>query len=137
MSDDVQPTVEAAATELASRGLLTRRQALAYVLREIEDTPREETADRMGTTVSTLDSTLARARQKVESARQTIQYLDGLQNVDPADVPDDVVEDVADEYGADPGDVKRELWAINPDGAAGVAAQVAKRRVQGCEDGGG
>lgn len=61
---------------LAGAGLLTERQAEIYVLREIEQTPREATAERLGVSVNTVDNTLSTARRKVAAAAQTMVAVD-------------------------------------------------------------
>ena len=69
-----------AVSRLAACGLLSERQAEAYVLREIEAIPRPEAADRMEISVNTLDSRLAEARQKVESAEATIEEIEAIRH---------------------------------------------------------
>lgn len=74
--------VNRAIERLYDAGLLTERQAEAFVLREIELTPRPEAAESMGVKPSTLDSTLQQAKQKVESAEETLEVIDDLRHPD-------------------------------------------------------
>jgi DNA-directed RNA polymerase specialized sigma24 family protein len=76
------PTVEHTAGVLAAAGLLTERQAHAYLLREVEGVGRQATADRLGVSTSTLDSHLAKARRKVNQARETVGILEDLEDED-------------------------------------------------------
>ncbi|AFD02320.1 putative protein 39 [Haloarcula hispanica icosahedral virus 2] len=73
---EVGPTVRAAARRLSDAGLLSDRQAVAYVLREVERVERPLAAEKMGVAVSTLDNQLTDARNKVSAARQTLDLLD-------------------------------------------------------------
>lgn len=70
--------VTRAAEELSDAGLVTERQALAYVLRDVEAVPREEAAESMGISPSTLDTLLAKARRKVSAARATADAVDSI-----------------------------------------------------------
>jgi len=65
---------------LATAGLLTERQARAYVHREVELTPRRAAAEDMGITVSTLDDYRREAVGKVETAEATAEALDTIRN---------------------------------------------------------
>lgn len=62
---------------LADAGLLTERQAEAYVLRDIQGASRPVAARKMGISVNTLDDRLSEARLKVDKARDTIEIVDG------------------------------------------------------------
>lgn len=75
---NVSPTVERAARRLADPGLLTYRQALAWVLRDVEDVGREDAAHQLGLSPSTLDNHLGAARRKIRRARATIEDVDEL-----------------------------------------------------------
>lgn len=66
------PTVR----DLSSAGLLSDRQAEAYILRELEEYSRREAADLMSIEPSTLDEHLHKARQKVQAARRTVELLE-------------------------------------------------------------
>lgn len=79
--DDVDASVlyQRVAERLADAGLLTERQALAYVLRDVVERSRAETSDAMGCTVNVVDNHLRAARDKVEGARRTVDELDNLQ----------------------------------------------------------
>lgn len=68
--------IEDVIEDLAEAGLLTDRQAEAYVAREIEAVPRPATADKMGISVNRVDNLLRAARDKVEAARETIDVID-------------------------------------------------------------
>ena len=68
--------VDEAIHEITRGGLLTERQAEAFVLREIEATPRQATADEMGISVNTLDNTLSTARKKVRQAEATVKAVE-------------------------------------------------------------
>jgi DNA-directed RNA polymerase specialized sigma24 family protein len=70
--------VRALASRLAAPGILTERQAIAYVLRDVEGIPRQETADRLGCSASNLDTLLGRARSNVDDAAATLSVLHGL-----------------------------------------------------------
>jgi DNA-directed RNA polymerase specialized sigma24 family protein len=76
--EGVSPSVRAAARRLSDPGLLTDRQALAYVLRDVEDVGRQEAADRLGCSTSNLDGLLGTARRKLERARHTLEEADDL-----------------------------------------------------------
>ena len=60
---------------LVDAGLLTERQAAAYVMREVELVPREAVAVSMGIAVSTLDDYRADAIRKVEAAEATVEAV--------------------------------------------------------------
>lgn len=70
---------------LESAGLLTERQARAFVHREVELTPREAAADAMGITVSTLDDYRGDAKRKIEAARATVAAVEAIRNQLPDD----------------------------------------------------
>lgn len=63
---------------LVDAGLLTERQAEAFVLREIDPAPRDAVAESMGISVSTLDDYRADAIRKIESAEATVEALDAI-----------------------------------------------------------
>lgn len=65
---------------LVTAGLLTERQAEAFVHREVELTPRWAAAEEMGITVSTLDDYVGDAKRKVEAARETVEAVDSIRN---------------------------------------------------------
>jgi predicted DNA-binding protein (UPF0251 family) len=70
--------VEEAIDRIVTAGLLTERQAEAYVLREIESVPRQAAADHMKISVNTLDKRLGEARRKVEHAEETVNTIDNI-----------------------------------------------------------
>lgn len=77
------PSAEAAASTLADLGdVLTERQATAWVLRDVEHVPRRDAADMMGVTVSSLDTTLSRARTNIREARAVLDAVDRLTDDD-------------------------------------------------------
>jgi len=75
---DISQSVRSLASRLAAPGVLTERQALAYVLRDVEGVPREETADRLKCSESNLDTLLGRARSNVDDAAATLSVLHRL-----------------------------------------------------------
>lgn len=62
--------------ELSEVGLLTERQARAYVEREILDIGRYAVADEMGIAATTLDDYHQAAKKKVKAAAFTMGTLD-------------------------------------------------------------
>ena len=78
MSSDVEETID----RLEETGLLTERQAEAFVLRDIELVPRQATAESMGVSVNTLDNRLARAREIVEEAREGLDVIEEARHED-------------------------------------------------------
>lgn len=64
-----------AAQILTEIGVLTERQALAYVYRELVGFAREETAVAMETSKSNVDNLHRRAREKVEQAERLLAVL--------------------------------------------------------------
>jgi len=80
-------TVERAedfAAALASDGLLTERQALAYVCRDVEGLDRARAAEVMGCSVNVVDKHLRAARDKLSSAVDTIERFDRRARVAPS-----------------------------------------------------
>lgn len=71
-------TPNSAVAELVDAGLLTDRQAEAYVLRDVRHVRRERAAEAMGISPNTLDSRLRTARDKVTAARETVATVDRL-----------------------------------------------------------
>lgn len=65
--------------QLAGADLLTEKQALAYVLRDVYGIPRDDAAADMGVTASTLDKHLSAAREKLDEARTTIDHVDRIE----------------------------------------------------------
>ena len=76
--DDTSDAARELARRLAAPGVITERQATAYVLRDVEGVGRPEAADRMGCSVSNLDSLLGRARSNLDDAAATLSVLHGL-----------------------------------------------------------
>lgn len=74
--------VDDAIERLAGAGLLTERQAEAYVLRDVELVPRSAAAESMGISVNTLDKRLSEARGKTEAAESTTEALQSIQSED-------------------------------------------------------
>lgn len=77
--DGVSDAVRDLGRRLSEPGLLTERQALAYVLRDVEGVPRQEAADRLGCSVSNLDTLLGRARANLSDAADTLGVLHDLE----------------------------------------------------------
>lgn len=71
---------------LAGAGLLTKRQAEAYVYREIEHLSRGAAAERMGISPSTLDDYRSDAGTKIEDAEETLDVLERIQGRGEANV---------------------------------------------------
>lgn len=61
--------------EQASNGILTERQAHAYVAREIVGLSRQETTGLLGVKLSTVDSLYYKAREKVHGAEALVEKL--------------------------------------------------------------
>lgn len=66
--DSRHPTPPELIDELAATQILTQRQAEAYVLREIEATPREAVAEELGLSTSGLDNAVQRAKRNLRDA---------------------------------------------------------------------
>jgi len=77
--ESVSPAVRGLARRLSDPGLVTDRQALAYVLRDVEGVSRPDAAERMGSSESNLDTLLARARRNLDQANSTLQVLHDLE----------------------------------------------------------
>ena len=73
MSDAAEDWAE----HVASQGLLTERQALVFFLREVEGMRRVEIAEKLDVHPSAVDDHFRRAREKIESARGTLNVLSG------------------------------------------------------------
>jgi len=73
-------TVEEEIEMLADAGLLTERQAEAYVQRRIEATPGYAVADELGISQSTLSDYVSDAEAKIEAAEATIEALEAIRN---------------------------------------------------------
>jgi transcriptional regulator len=70
---------------LTDAGLLTERQAEAYVQRRIEATPGYAVADEMGVSQSTVSDYVSDAEAKIETARETVKAVDEIRHQLPAD----------------------------------------------------
>jgi DNA-directed RNA polymerase specialized sigma24 family protein len=79
-------SVEEEIEMLAGAELLTERQAEAYVYREIERLSRDEAAERMGISLSTLDDYRSDAAAKIEQAEGTLDVLKKIQGKREANV---------------------------------------------------
>lgn len=75
-SDPSQDRVVPTTRELAEAGLLSDRQAEAFILRVIEGRSREDAADLMGIDQSTVDDHLGAARRKIDAAGETLELVD-------------------------------------------------------------
>jgi hypothetical protein len=71
-------TVEEEIELLADAGLLTERQAEAYVQRRVEAQPGYAVADQMDIIDSTLSDYVSAAEEKVEAARDTVDALEEI-----------------------------------------------------------
>jgi formylmethanofuran dehydrogenase subunit E len=71
--------VKAAIEDLVEAGMLTERQAEAYVYRELVGFPRPDAAAQMDVSVNTLDNRLRAAKDKIEVARETVDTVSRLQ----------------------------------------------------------
>jgi DNA-directed RNA polymerase specialized sigma24 family protein len=78
-------SVEEEIDALATAGLLTERQAQAFVYREVELVPRPEAAKAMDIKPSTLDNYVADAKEKVIAAQETAEAVEKIRY----QVPDD------------------------------------------------
>lgn len=76
---NVSRSVLRAADDVAAHGVVTYRQAVAWVLRDVEGVGREEAAERMDSSVSNLDTLLGRARENIKQARLTAGIVDELE----------------------------------------------------------
>jgi formylmethanofuran dehydrogenase subunit E len=70
------------AERLAEAGLLTERQAEAFVLRRVEAVPREGAAQAMEISPNTLDEYLRAAADKIEAAEETLETLEEIRHED-------------------------------------------------------
>jgi len=74
--------IEAAASALTEAGLLTESQARVWVAREAHGLGRQETADLLDMAPSTTDTNRRRARDKVESIKETADLLGSIEGGD-------------------------------------------------------
>jgi len=80
--DPTYPKPDEVIAALADAGLLTERQAEAYVRRVIEMEPREALAEHMGIEPTTLDDHRGAAKDEIAAARKTVAILDAYRNPD-------------------------------------------------------
>jgi transcriptional regulator len=71
-------TVKEEIEMLTDAGLLTERQAEAYVQRRVEATPGYAVAEYMDISESTLSGYVSDAESKIESARETLDALEEI-----------------------------------------------------------
>jgi hypothetical protein len=71
-SEPPRDLADARVEQLTEVGLLTEREAQAYVLRDVYSMCREYTADRLGVSTSRVDNALRSARQRLQNARETV-----------------------------------------------------------------
>lgn len=71
-------TVEEEIEMLTDAGLLTERQAEAFVQRRVENTPGYAVAEEMGVTEPTLSGYVSDAEDKIEAARETLDALEEI-----------------------------------------------------------
>lgn len=86
MSTDHLLSIEEEIDALATAGLLTERQAEAFVYRHVEAVPRRQAAEAMGIEPTTLDDYAADAKRKVTAAQETANAVEQIRH----QVPDDV-----------------------------------------------
>lgn len=70
------------AAEALAGPILTERQALAYLLREVMEADRAVAAEAMDSTPSNVDNLQRRAAEKVADAEQVVEGLDALRAAD-------------------------------------------------------
>ena len=81
-----QYSVEEEIELLADAGLLTERQAEAFVLRRVEATPGYAVAEHMEVAESTVSDYVSDAEAKIEAARETIDAIEKIRyQAPPAD----------------------------------------------------
>ncbi len=99
-SADSEVVVRAAETaaEALADGLMTERQALAYLLREVAGLDRQTTADAMESTPSNVDNLQRRASEKVDAARDLV---DGLETLESTTAPEETPEELPETPDAD------------------------------------
>lgn len=78
--------------QLAELGLLTKRQAEAYLLRDVHTVGREEAALHLGISPNVLDKHLRAARDKLEAARESLERLEEIEQAHYPPVPDECTE---------------------------------------------
>lgn len=76
---DVSIGVLSIAYHLAVPDIVPFPQAVAWVLHDVEGVEREEAAERMGTSISNVETLLGHARRNIKRARQTASLADGLE----------------------------------------------------------
>lgn len=81
-ADPTHPKPDEVIATLADAGLLTERQAEAYVRRVIEMEPREAVAEHMEISTSTLDDHRGAAKDEIAAARKTVAILDAYRSPD-------------------------------------------------------
>lgn len=74
--DDVPDKADELAEALADSGAIGRRQAQAYVLRDIYGIGRNATAEQLGISPNTVDNHLDAARTNIEQARELVDVLE-------------------------------------------------------------
>lgn len=88
-ADPTYPKPDEVIAELVDAGLLTERQAEAYVRRVIEMEPREAVAEYMDISTSTLDDHRGAAKDEIAAGRKTVAILDAYRCPDyPAKCPE-------------------------------------------------
>ena len=76
-------SVEEEIEMLADAGLLTERQAEAYVQRRVEATPGYAVAEEMGITEPTVSEYVSDAEDKIGAARETLDALGEIRRQAP------------------------------------------------------
>lgn len=81
----MQYSVEEEIEILSDAGLLTERQAEAFVRRRIELEPGYAVAEYMGIRESTLSDYVSDAEAKIKAARETLEAIEDIRNQIPED----------------------------------------------------
>jgi DNA-binding CsgD family transcriptional regulator len=87
--------------EIADAGLLTERQAVAYLGREVDHTSRQQIASYLDCAPNTVDNHRARAVELVEAAEETLELITDYEEgryPDPADECGDCGSTLAGSY---------------------------------------
>jgi len=109
---------EVAIDRLATAGLLTERQAEAYVWRRIESQPGYVVADLMDINESTLSDYVSDAEEKVEAAEETVEQLKEIRHRPIPDECSDCGAALGGRFATDDEDNPLCLDCAGADGAA-------------------
>ncbi len=78
--------------EIADAGLLTEKQAVAYLGREIDHSSRRQIADYLDISPNTLDKHIRTAKDKVEAAEETLELIEEYEQRRYPSPPDECSE---------------------------------------------